>query len=132
MIKLCVKMISTLAGVSIESSNLAHVELKCVSSADSSFTKSIFVRFHLVDLRMKIWDCKKTAEIGKLFMEEWLTDTRAKLMKKCKKLLAERLIENVKTKDGDIIVLYRKYQESSLIRNDHSTIDIFFYFHRIL
>ena len=40
-------------------------------------------------------------------MEEWLTDFRTKLLKKCKKLLVQGWIENVKTKSGDIIVLYK-------------------------
>ena len=108
MITLCVKLISTVIGVSIEASQIAHVELKCVSPSETTFTKSIFVRFHDIDMRMKIWESKKQAEIGKVFMEEWLTDVRAKLMKKCKKLLTERLIEHVKTREGDIVVIYKK------------------------
>ena len=111
---LCVKLISTVIGVSMEASQVAHIELKCVS--DSTFTKSIFVRFHDLDLRMKIWESKKQAEIGKVFMEEWLTDIRAKLMKKCKKLLTERLIENVKTREGDIVVIYKKVKDNQLAR----------------
>ena len=116
MISLCIKLISTVIGVNIEPSQIAHVELKCFSLSDSPFTKSIFVRFHQLDLRMKIWESKKQAEIGKVIMEEWLTDVRAKLMKKCKKLLTERLIENVKTKEGDIVVIYRFGEESQLVR----------------
>lgn len=63
---------------------------------------------------MKIWESKRQAEASKLFMEEWLTDLRTKLLKKCKKLLAENLIENVKTKDGDIIVLYKELGDGRL------------------
>mgnify|MGYP001211763651 FL=1 len=65
---------------------------------------------------MKIWESKKQAEIGKVFMEEWLTDVRAKLMKKCKKLLTERLIENVKTREGDIVVIYKKKEDNQPVR----------------
>lgn len=65
---------------------------------------------------MKIWESKKQAEIGKVFMEEWLTDVRAKLMKKCKKLLTERLIENVKTREGDIVVIYKKVKDDQINR----------------
>ena len=49
-------------------------------------------------------------------MEEWLTDVRAKLMKKCKKLLTERLIENVKTREGDIVVIYKKVKDDQINR----------------
>ena len=63
---------------------------------------------------MKIWEARRQAEASKLFMEEWLTDLRTKLLKKCKKLLAENLIENVKTKDGDIIVLYKELGDGRL------------------
>merc|ERR1712126_794348 len=64
-------------------------------------------RFVDPDLRMRIWANKGYAEKNKVFMEEWLTDYRAKLMKQCKNLLKEEYIENVKTKEGDIIVLYK-------------------------
>ena len=116
MMKLCSRMISQKIGVCVESTDIAHVELKCLSPNDSSFTKSIFVRFHQVGLRMKIFDNRKQAEVNKIFMEEWLTDTRAKILKKCKKLMMQRLIENTKTKDGDIIVIYRDKDSKDLQR----------------
>ena len=125
MIDLCVKMISSFIGVSIEKSHIGHVELKYSSPTESSFTKSLFVRFHDVSLRMKIFANKRQAEISKIFMEEWLTDSRAKLMKKCKKLLENRLIENVKTKDGDIIVIFKDKHNHQLIRKETFT-DILF------
>ena len=106
MISLCIRLISRI-GVHIEESHIAHVELKSASSGDNSYSRSIFVRFHQVELRMKIWENKKLAEHSKVFMEEWLTEGRAKLLKKCKKLLNERLIENVKTLDGDILVEFK-------------------------
>ena len=49
-------------------------------------------------------------------MEEWLTDFRSKLMKKCRKLLVGEYIENVKTRDGDIIVLYRDLVDKHLVK----------------
>ena len=67
-------------------------------------------------LRMKIWGSKGYAEKSKVFMEEWLTDFRSKLMKKCRKLLADQSIVNVKTKDGDIIVLYRDIVDGNLAK----------------
>ena len=118
MIELCVKIVSSFIGVSIEKSHIAHVELKYSSPTESSFTKSLFVRFHDIALRMKIFDNKRQAEISKIFMEEWLTENRAKLMRKCKKLLGDRLIENVKTKDGDIIVIFKDKQNQQLIRKE--------------
>ena len=65
---------------------------------------------------MKIWASKGHAEKNKVFMEEWLTDFRSKLMRKCRKLLAEELIVNLKTRDGDIIVLYRDSLDGSLAK----------------
>ena len=56
---------------------------------------------------MKVWANKGQAERSKVFMEEWLTDFRNKLLKKCKKLVAQGWIDNVKTKNGDIIALYK-------------------------
>ena len=106
MIPLCIKLVSR-TGVLINESDIAHVELKCNSSADSSFTRSIFVRFQELSIRMKIWENKKQAELSKVFMEEWLTDGRAKLMRKCKKLVTEKLLETVHTVDGDISVQYK-------------------------
>ena len=118
MTELCVKMVSSCIGVSIQKSHIAHVELKYSSPTESSFTKSLFVRFHDVSLRMKIIANKRQAEISKIFMEEWLTDNRAKLMRKCKKLLEDRLIENVKTKDGDIIVIFKDKHNHQLMRKE--------------
>ena len=63
---------------------------------------------------MKVWAAKGQAERTKVFMEEWLTDFRAKLLKKCKKLLAQGWIENVKTRSGDIIVLYKNKTDGQL------------------
>ena len=63
---------------------------------------------------MKVWAAKGHAERTKVFMEEWLTDFRTKLLKKCKKLLAQGWIENVKTKSGDIIVLYKNKTDGQL------------------
>ena len=107
MVKLCIKLIATKVGINIVESEIAHVEIKYLSGNESAFTKSIFARFSELDLRRKIWENKKRAENVKLFMEEWLTDSRAKIMKKCKRLLSERIIEDVKTDDGNLIVLYR-------------------------
>ena len=56
---------------------------------------------------MKIWANKGQAERSKVFMEEWLTDFRTKLLRKCKKLVTQGWVDNVKTKSGDIIVLYK-------------------------
>ena len=78
----------------------------------------MFLLFSLMKIvyltRMKIWAAKGQAERTKVFMEEWLTDFRAKLLKKCKKLLVQGWIENVKTKSGDIIVLYKNKTDGQL------------------
>ena len=114
MTELCIKLITTKVGVSIVKSQIAHVELKYLSGNDSAFTKSIFARFSELELRKKIWEKKKQAAAGKVFMEEWLTDGRTKLMKKCKRLLADRIIEDVRTDEGDIIVLFQQRESNNL------------------
>ena len=63
---------------------------------------------------MKIWASKSHAERSKVFMGKWLTDFRTKLLKKCRKLLVQGWIENVKTKSGDIIVLYKNKTDGQL------------------
>lgn len=114
MTELCIKLITTKVGVNIVQSQIAHVELKYLSGNESAFTKSIFARFSELELRKKIWEKKKQAAVGKVFMEEWLTDGRSKLMKKCKRLLADRIIEDVRTDEGDIIVLFQQKESHCL------------------
>ena len=52
MIDLCEKVLTSRVGVNVEKEDIAHVELKSVSSSESVFTKSIFIRFHDLDLRL--------------------------------------------------------------------------------
>ena len=65
---------------------------------------------------MKIWANKGQAERSKVFMEEWLTDFRTKLLRKCKKLVTQGWVDNVKTKSGDIIVLYKDKTDGLLTK----------------
>ena len=51
MVDLCMRTITMNTGVMVEKEDIAHVELRSVSSAESVFTKSIFIRFHDLDLR---------------------------------------------------------------------------------
>ena len=51
MIDLCKKVLTSNVGVNVEKKDIAHVELRSVSSAESVFTKSIFIKFHDLDLR---------------------------------------------------------------------------------
>ena len=51
MVDLCEKVLTVNAGVNVEKEDIAHVELRSVSSSGSVFTKSIFIRFHDLDLR---------------------------------------------------------------------------------
>ena len=66
--------------------------------------------------RMKVWSSRGYAERNKLFMEEWLTDFRSNLLKKCQTLMKQEYIVNVKTKDGDIIVFYNDKVDGLLKR----------------
>ncbi|XP_023337528.1 uncharacterized protein LOC111708396 [Eurytemora carolleeae] len=116
MFDLCSSVLTSRAGIMVETEDLAHVELKSVSSAETVFTKSIFVRFNDLALRMKVWSARGYAERNKLFMEEWLTDFRSNLLKKCQTLMKQEYIVNVKTKDGDIIVFYNDKVDGLLKR----------------
>ena len=51
MFDLCSSVLTSRAGIMVETEDLAHVELKSVSSAETVFTKSIFVRFNELALR---------------------------------------------------------------------------------
>ena len=51
MISLCERVLTINAGVTVEKDDIAHVELRSTSSSESVFTKSIFIRFHDMDLR---------------------------------------------------------------------------------
>ena len=51
MIALCERVLTVNAGVAVEKDDIAHVELRSTSSSESVFTKSIFIRFHDMDLR---------------------------------------------------------------------------------
>ena len=64
--------------------------------------------------RMKVWNSRGFAERNKLFMEEWLTDFRSRLLKKCRGLMEKEYIVNVKTKDGEIIVFYNDKVDGQL------------------
>ena len=78
---------------------------------------SFYPAFYLFILtRMKVWSARGYAERNKLFMEEWLTDFRSNLLKKCQTLMKQEYIVNVKTKDGDIIVFYNDKVDGLLKR----------------
>lgn len=51
MMELMERLLSSRMGVTVRRSDIGHVELKSVSSSESVFTKSIFVRFNDIDLR---------------------------------------------------------------------------------
>ena len=50
----------------------------------------------------KIWKKRKEAKKNGIIVEEWLTDIRARLYKKCKELKSAKLIRDVITDEGDI------------------------------
>ena len=51
MIDLCEKLFTSRVGVDVRKDDIAHVELKSVSTSQSVYTRSIFVRFYDLDLR---------------------------------------------------------------------------------
>ena len=54
MLDLCSNVLTSRAGIPVEPEDLAHVELKSVSSIGTVFSRSIFVRFRDLSLRLVI------------------------------------------------------------------------------
>ena len=64
-------------------------------------------------MRDAIWKKRKEAKKNGMIIEEWLTDNRARLYKKCKELKSAKMIKDVITEDGDIYaVLQGNVKES--------------------
>ena len=73
MFDLCSAVLTSRAGVQVDVDDLAHVELKSVSSEDTVFTKSIFVRFHSLDLRYAENKLETVLVINhKMFLKDFL------------------------------------------------------------
>ena len=51
MLDLCEKLFAARVGVTVRKDDIAHVELKSVSTTNSIYTRSIFVRFIDLELR---------------------------------------------------------------------------------
>ena len=51
MLELCEKLFAVRVGVNVRKEDIAHVELKSVSTSNSIYTRSIFVRFFDMELR---------------------------------------------------------------------------------
>ena len=54
---------------------------------------------------MKVWASKSFAKKNGLLMEEWLTELRARLYKKCKVLKSKKLIKDCHTQDGEVFAV---------------------------
>ena len=82
----CSQFLSTLisirTGVSLEKEDLAFSEIRRVGEEK----RSAFIRFVSLDKRMEVWCKKSVAKKNNLYMEEWLTGYRDKLLTKCRQL----------------------------------------------
>ena len=73
--------------------------------ATENYPRSIFCRFEDVQKRNEVWRAKAFAKKNGLLMEEWLTEHRARLYKKCKELKAAKLIKDAYTEEGEVYAI---------------------------
>ena len=87
--------------IQVSKSKIAQVVLRAPSE---NYPKSILIRFHDQAMRNKLWGQRQDTKKQGLILEEYLTDTRAKLFKKCKELKSKKLIKDCFTEQGNIYV----------------------------
>ena len=94
------KLLFNRCGIFIEpSQDLEHVELRLPSEF---YPKSILVKFTKINVRNEIWESRQSAKKNGLLIDEWLTENRARLFRKCKELKAMKLIKDCYTDYGQV------------------------------
>ena len=97
--------------VEVQNGDITYVGIR---EANENHPKFILVRFQHQSMRDAIWKKRKDAKKNGIIVEEWLTDIRARLYKKCKELKSAKIIKEVITDDGDIYaVLLHPPKEAS-------------------
>ena len=86
-----------------------------IQKSNENRPKSLLVRFQTESLRDSIWEKRREAKKNGLIIEEWLTEHRARLHKKCKELKAAKLIKDVITQDGDIYAILKDEKMTRLL-----------------
>ena len=88
--------------------------------ASEFYPKNIMIKFSHSEMRDEIWNLKTLSKKNGLIIEEWLTETRSKLYKRCKELKSAKLIKDCFTDNGNI---FAKVQDDLLIINTDSAFD---------
>ena len=112
-------LINSRTKIQVSKSKILHVALRAPSE---NYPKSILLRFYDQALRNKLWGLRLETKKQGLILEEYLTDTRAKLFKKCKELKSKKMIKDCFTEQGNIYVKVQIYQEGNQV--DHELITI--------
>ena len=97
-------MISKRIDIDVEVQN-GDITYAGTREANENHPRFVLVRFQQQSMRDEIWKKRKEAKKNGIIIEEWLTDIRARLYKKCKELKSAKLIKDVITEDGDIYVV---------------------------
>ena len=66
-------------------------------------------------MRDAVWMERGPAKKNGLIVEEWLTEHRSRLFKKCKELKAAKLIKDVATDNGEIIATLKNCSDDKKI-----------------
>lgn len=115
--------------VDVQNGDITYVGIR---EANENHPKFILVRFQQQSMRDAIWKKRKEAKKNGMIIEEWLTDIRARLYKKCKELKFAKIIKDVITENGDIYAVLLnalkdipgqidEHQEKSLVPNTEDT-----------
>jgi len=94
-------MISKRTDINIDTQN-GDITYVGIREAEENHPKFVLVRFQEQSMRDAIWQKRKVAKKNGIIIEEWLTDSRARLYKKCKELKSKKLIKDVITENGDV------------------------------
>ena len=95
-------LITKRAGVEVTSDDLDLVRFQ---PATEEFPRCCFVRFAETELRMRVYAARAHARRNGLWMEEYLTSIRHKLLMKLRELKEQKMIKDVVTKNGDVFAI---------------------------
>lgn len=100
LITLMEKLITERCGLKVDS--IQHFEQVQLRDVSENYPKNVLVKFSDASIRSKLWALKQTSKKNGLIIEEWLTETRARLYKKCKELKNAKLIKECFTEYGQV------------------------------
>ena len=97
-------MISKRIDIDINEEN-GDITYAGIRGANENHPKFLLVRFQQQSMRDEIWRKRKEGKKNGIIIEEWLTDHRARLYKKCKELKSAKNIKDVITENGDVYAI---------------------------